>query len=148
MFSSSEKAVSAMTSAIDSLSNVQVKGMSGIAIGALGVAAGMLVSGFAGGPVDQTSASDYAQQEENNKPQAMSVPTMMDNGGFATTSNTGGYIINIRANSNKDMTQTKKVLRQAASASVGGGVNVNMNIKERSERLTERDIESMIAGIF
>ena len=148
MPSNSEKVVSAMAGAIDGISNIKVKGMSGLAVGALGVAAGMLVSGFAGGPIDQTSASDYAQAEES-KPQAVSVPTMMDNGGFATVnSGSSGYIINVRANTNKNLTQTKKVLREAASASVGGGVNVNMNIKERSERFTERDIESMIAGIF
>ena len=147
MPNNSEKAVSAMTGLIDGVSNIKVKGMSGIAVGALGVAAGMLVSGFAGGPIDQTSASDYAQQEES-KPQAMSVPTMMDNGGFATKSGGSGYIINVRANTNKDLTQTKKVLRQAAEASVGGGISVNMNIKEKSERFTERDIESFIAGIF
>lgn len=148
MYSGSERAVSTMSAMADKLTDVQIKGRSGLAVGALSFAAGVLVSGFAGGPIDQTSASDYAQQEENNKPQAMSVPTMMDNGGFATTSNSGGYIINVRANTSKDLTQTKKVLKQAASASVGGGVNVNMNIKERSERFTETDLENMIAGIF
>ena len=145
--SGSEKIAGAVVNTLDNISNVKVKGINGLAVGALGFAAGVLASGFAGGPIDQTSASDYAQ-DNNSKPQAVSVPTMMDQGGFATTSGGSGYIINVRANTNKSVTQTKKVLKEAASASVGGGVSVNMNIKERSERLTERDIESMIAGIF
>lgn len=144
----SSNAASKALSPLEAVANVGLKKSSALAVGALGVGVGMLVSGFAGGPIDQTSASDYAQ-EEQQKPQAMSVPNMMDNGGFAMQNpGSSGYIINVRANSNKDIAQTKKILRQAAQASTGGGVNVNMNIKERSERYNERDIESLIAGIF
>lgn len=116
----------------------------GLALGALSVAAGVLVSGFAGSPVDQSGASELAKQEEVNN-ESSSAPVFLDHGQQVTRSSSRGYIINMKASSSHDVTRTKKALRNAASQSVGGGVNVNMTIRNRE--VSNDDIEQFITGL-
>jgi hypothetical protein len=66
-----------------------------------------------------------------------------------TPNNTGGYIINIKGDTRKGNRQLKRALKQAASASVGGGVNINMNLKTSEEGgYTNKDIENILSNYF
>lgn len=125
------------------------KSMSGkgvLATLAVGIGAGILASGYAGNPLSQINASQEAQDEElRSDSNAIS---FMDQGANVTKSSNRGYIINIKANTNKDLKSTKRALRQAASASVGGGVNVNMTIKDNSQGYRDEDLQQMISGLF
>lgn len=119
----------------------------GLALGALSIGVGILASGFAGSPVSQHGANELAQQEEAQRSNDSNVPTLMDGGATVTQNSSRGYIINVKANSNKDMKQTRKALKSAASASAGGGVNVNMTIKDTRKRFTDDDFEEWVTGL-
>lgn len=116
----------------------------GLALGALTVAAGVLVSGFAGSPVDQSGASELAKQEEANN-SSNAAPVFVDQGSQVTRSSSKGYIINMKATSNRDVRQTKNAFRSAASEAVGGAVNINMTIRNRE--VSNEDIEQWITGL-
>lgn len=116
----------------------------GLALGALTVAAGVLVSGFAGSPVDQSGASELAKQEEDNNSSA-GAPVFLDQGNQVTRSSSKGYIINMKATSNRDSRHTQNAFRSAASEAVGGGVNINMTIRNRE--VSNENIEQWITGL-
>ena len=115
-----------------------------LALGALSVAAGVLAAGYAGSAIGQVNASELAKQEENGN-NSGTAPIFLDQGTQVTRSSSRGYIINMKATSNRDIRQTKKALRAAASESVGGAVNVNMTIKNRE--VSNEDIEQWITGL-
>ena len=74
----------------------------------------------------------------------MSIPDFMDKqGGYVTGNSQQGYIINIKADTKKGRKYMKKMMAQAAEASVGGAVSVNMNLRDVSQNgITDRDIEN------
>lgn len=117
----------------------------GLAMGALSIAAGVLAAGYAGNAMLQAGASELSKQEAvNNNPGGIE-PILLDSGADVTRSSSKGYIINMKATSNKDIRHTKRALRAAASESVGGGINVNMTIRNRE--LSNEDIEKFITGL-
>lgn len=117
----------------------------GLAMGALSIAAGVLAAGYAGNAMLQAGASELSKQEAvNNNPGGIE-PILLDSGADVTRSSSKGYIINMKATSNKDIRHTKRALRAAASESVGGGINVNMTIRNRE--LSNEDIEQFITGL-
>lgn len=117
----------------------------GLAIGALSIATGVLAAGFAGNAISQVGASELAKEEEVNNNPSGAAPMFLDQGADVTRSSSRGYIINMKATSNRDIRQTKKALRAAASESVGGAVNVNMTIRNRE--VSNEDIEQWITGL-
>lgn len=118
----------------------------GLGTAVLGLAAGLLVSGYASGnPLNDKQASQVAGEEQQPK-QTMSIPEFMDKqSGFVTGNSQQGYIINIKADTKKGRKHVQNVMKQAAAASVGGAVSVNMNIKNASSRgITDKDIENYL----
>lgn len=115
----------------------------GLAMAALGVAGMTLVAGYAGGPLPGGGASAREQEESNNQ---STVPMMMDQGEAVVRNSNRGYIINIKANSNQDMKQTKRAMRQAAQAA-SGGVNVNMTVRNKDAMISNNDIEQFLTGL-
>ncbi len=129
--------------ATDVLSNVS---SSGIALGVLGLAAGLMISGYASGNPLKDPKNDNMEnqpQEIKNTP----LPTFFnEQDGYAQNNpQQQGYIINIKADSRRGQRYTKKAMKQAVEASVGGGVNINMNFKSNnSGGFSQSDIENII----
>ena len=129
--------------ASDVLSNVS---SSGIALGVLGLAAGLMISGYASGNPLKDPKNDNMEnqpQEIKNTP----LPTFFnEQGGYVQTNpQQQGYIINIKADSRRGQRYTKKAMKQAVEASVGGSVNINMNFKSNnSGGFSQSDIEDII----
>ena len=129
--------------ASDILGNV---GSSGIAMGVLGLAAGLMISGYASGNPLKDPKNDNMEnqpQEIKNTP----LPTFFnEQDGYAQTNpQQQGYIINIKADSRRGQRYTKKAMKQAVEASVGGSVNINMNFKSNnSGGFSQNDIKNII----
>lgn len=131
-------------------SNVAKSGPGGLGMMALGVAAGLMVGGYAAGnPLNDKSAQQVSE-EQTQPQQTMSIPDFMEKeSGYVTGNSQQGYIINIRADTKKGRKHMQKVMSKAAEATVGGAVSVNMNIKNVSQRgITDSDIENYINRFF
>ena len=118
--------------------------ISGIAIKALGLAAGVMMLGYATGGHSKPQRS-AGNADENNHP---SVPEFF--GGetpseVVAAPQNSGYIINVRANSKKGERHLKRAMREAVNATVGGGVNINMNIRRNNTGgYSNSDIQDVI----
>lgn len=137
-------ASSSVTSGISELAG-SVAHSSGrnLAMGALGVAAGLMISGFAAGnPLNDADPQTVTQS--SSAPQ--SIPQFLDEqGGYVTGDSQRGYIINIKADSKKGRKHMERAMKQAAEASVGGAVSVNMNIRNsKGYNISDKDIEKYI----
>lgn len=129
------------STAMKHIPKINLSGGTGLGMAMLGTAAGLMISGYASGnPLRDKQASEVAQGQSQ---QAMSVPQFMDQGGMVTGNSQGGYIINLQADTKKGRKYMKKMMAQAAEASVGGAVSVNMNLRDVSQNgITDRDIEN------
>lgn len=120
----------------------------GLGMAALGLAGGLMAAGYASGnPLNDKQASQVAGEQQSQEPvQTMSVPEFMDKqGGFVTGNSQQGYIINIKADTRKGRKHMQRIMKQAASASVGGAVSVNMNIRNSNKRgISDSDIENFL----
>lgn len=120
----------------------------GLGMGVLGLAAGLLISGYASG----NPLNDPKNDKMENRPQEinnMSVPDFFDKeGGFATLNqNQKGYVINIKADTRRGQRYSKKAMKQAISASTGGAVNINMNFKSNnSGGYSDKDIDDILTN--
>ena len=135
---------------VDSLESSSFKVGGSLAMGALGLAGGLMAAGYASGnPLNDKQASQVAQ-EGQQPTQTMSIPDFMDKqGGFVTGNSQQGYIINIKADTKKGRKHMQRIMKQAAEASVGGAVSVNMNIRNSEERgITDADIENFLERYF
>lgn len=121
---------------------------SGLGMMVLGFAGGMLASGYAmGNPLNDKPASQVAGENQQQIPvETMSIPDFMDKqGGYVTGNTQQGYIINIKADTKKGRKHMQNIMKQAAQASVGGAVSVNMNIRNIPNRgITDTDIENFL----
>lgn len=120
------------------------KAKNGLGLAMLGFAGGLLATGYStGNPLNDKQASEVAQE---TKRETMSIPEFMDNqGGYVTGNTQQGYIINIKADTKKGRKHMERIMKQAAQASVGGAVSINMNIKNMSNRgITDSDIENFL----
>ena len=120
----------------------------GLTLGALGVAAGLLVSGYASG--NPLNDPDPATIDQKGYEGVQAAPEMMFSSGqgFAPN-NTGGYIINIKGDTRKGNRQLKKALRQATKNAMGPS-NINMSVKttQTSGVYSDRDIENILNNYF
>lgn len=141
---------SALSNIVDSLESSSFKVGGSLAMGALGLAGGLMAAGYASGnPLNDKQASQVAQ-EGQQPTQTMSIPDFMDKqSGFVTGNSQQGYIINIKADTKKGRKHMQRIMKQAAEASVGGAVSVNMNIRNSEERgITDADIENFLERYF
>ena len=141
---------STISNMVDSLGSSSFKLGGSLAMGALGLAGGLMAAGYASGnPLNDKQASQVAQ-EGQQPTQTMSIPDFMDKqGGFVTGNSQQGYIINIKADTKKGRKHMQRIMKQAAEASVGGAVSVNMNIRNSEERgITDADIENFLERYF
>ena len=127
-------------------SNMNGSGMGTLVFSAaLGLGAGLLASGYASGnPLNDANPETVTKE---STPKGMNFgstppPEMVPN-------NTGGYIINIKGDTSKGNRQLKKALKQAAGASVGGAVNINMSLKtSQPGGYSDKDIENILNNYF
>ena len=144
-----------VSEAVETVSNTLTKSLmknpslgKNLAIGALSVAAGLLVSGYASG--NPLNDPDPATIDQKGYEGVQAAPEMMFSSGqgFAPN-NTGGYIINIKGDTRKGNRQLKKALRQATKNATGSG-NINMSVKttQSSGVYSDRDIENILNNYF
>ena len=122
----------------------------GLAMTMLGLAAGLMVGGYASGNPLNDKSAEQVSQEQAPPQETMSIPDFMEKqGGYVTGNSQQGYIINIRADSKKGRKHLEKMMAKAAEATVGGAVSVNMNIRNlNSQGVTDKDIENYINRHF
>lgn len=138
-----------LSEASDELASFISKGptISGIGGMMVGMAAGLMISGYASGnPLKDKPAQQMKEEQQVQAPQnTMTVPQFMDQGGFVTGNTQQGYVINLTADTKKGRKYMQSMLSKAAEASVGGAVSVNMNIRDiKQNGITDRDIENFI----
>lgn len=131
--------------AVSSMSNGK-----GLAMTMLGLAAGLMVGGYAAGNPLNDKSAEQVSQEQAPPQETMSIPDFMEKqGGYVTGNSQQGYIINIRADSKKGRKHLEKMMAKAAEATVGGAVSINMNIRNlNSQGVTDKDIEDYINRHF
>ena len=152
---SAATAKAAIESVIDEYSKISAKAASssgGGAVGkmgmlAIGVAAGLMVGGYASGnPLNDKSAEQVNNESAPPPQTTMSIPDFMEKeSGYVTGNTQQGYIINIRADTKKGRKHLEKIMSKAAEATVGGAVSVNMNIRNIKDKgITDSDVENYI----
>ena len=116
-----------------------------LAMGAVGIAAGIMVAGYVGGrprPADvhaMEEASDYQTPMEGYQ---LADPGMM------MASGQQGYVININARTDKGRQNTIKALEQAIASGSSSNINIAMNISDDYGNINDRQIEEAIMGAF
>jgi hypothetical protein len=140
-----------MAQAAESIRGGLAKGLSGmshsgLAMGALGLAGGLMASGYASGNPLTDANPQTITQDPSQQNNTLSIPQFLDEqGGYVTGNSQRGYIINIKADTRKGRKHMERAMKQAAQASVGGSVSVNMSIKNSDNKaFTDRDIEKYI----
>ena len=119
-----------------------------LGVGVIGLAAGLIASGYASGnPLNNPDPATIAQEGYEG---VQAAPEMMFSSGqgFAPN-NTGGYIINIKGDTKKGNRQLKKALRQATRNTVGPtGVTMNIKTTKSQGAYSEQDIENILNNYF
>lgn len=120
-------------------------GGSGLGRAMTGLAVGLLAAGYASGnPLKDKSAQQVADGQAPPQ-QTMSVPQFMDQGGMVTGNSQQGYVINLQADTKKGRKYMQRMMAQAAQASVGGTVSVNVNLRDVSKNgVSDQDVENYL----
>ncbi|MCI6458894.1 MAG: hypothetical protein MSA56_14620, partial [Clostridium sp.] len=110
-----------------------------LGVAALGVAAGLMVAGYAGGGHQRPT-----KPQDDSQP--VQVQPMLDDDNMDNGMRQQGYIINIKADTNKGARHLKKTLKDVAKASnSNNNVTINMNYKTTSGGgYSNKDIENII----
>ena len=119
-----------------------------LGLGVLGLAAGLIVSGYASG--NPLNDPDPATIDQKGYEGVKAAPEMMFSSGqgFAPN-NTGGYIINIKGNTRKGNRQLKKALKQATRNSIGpGSINMDVKVNQSKGMYSDQDIENILNNYF
>lgn len=113
-----------------------------LGIGAIGLVTGLMIGGFAtGNPLKRPDTSENTPEKIENQ----TVPEFFDEqGGYVTGNSQQGYIINVRADTNKGQKHMKRSMQEAIAATTGGAVSVNMNFRTDVSNYTHKDIEDLI----
>jgi hypothetical protein len=122
----------------------EVKGNK-IAMGAVGIAAGVMMLGYVGGrprPAD-TQAMEEAGNNDYQEPQQQGLmdPGMMP---MPVGGPQQGYVVNINARSNRGKQHAISAIQQAISQGTSSSVNISMNINDNYGNISDRDIQKAI----
>lgn len=116
------------------------KGPSKLAMGALGLAAGVMAIGFVGGrptPAD-TQAMEQAQQAYT----PMDGPLQLADVPQISQGSNRGYVVNINARTDKGRDHAAQAIQQAISSALPSNVNIAMNINNNYGNINNRDVEA------
>lgn len=137
--------------AVEKISNtaMRLSGSSGfkssLAMGVVGLAAGLIAAGYASGnPLND--ANPETVTEEGGRP----APMMFGpDGQKMIPNNSSGYIINIKGDTRKGNRQLKKAIKQATSRSVGNsGIMMELKTTQSRSAYTDEDIENILNNYF
>lgn len=118
---------------------------SGLAMGVVGLAAGLIAAGYASGnPLNDANPETVTAEGERPAPMMFG-----PEGQKMIPNNSSGYIINIKGDTNKGNRQLKKALKQATRNSVGSS-GIQMNVKTTQQRgaYSDQDIENILNNYF
>ena len=119
-----------------------------LGLGVVGLAAGLIASGYASGnPLNDPDPATITQKGYEG---VQAAPEMMFSSGqgFAPN-NTGGYIINIKGDTRKGNRQLKKALKQATRNAVGpGGIRMEVKTSQQKGPYSDNDIENILNNFF
>ena len=116
-----------------------------LAMGAVGIAASVLVAGFVGGR--PRPAETQAMEEATDYQTPMDGYQLADPG-MSASGGQHGYVININARSDKGRENAVQALQQAIASGTSSNINVSMNITDNYGNINDRDIEEAIKGAF
>ena len=137
--------------AVEKISNTAMRLSSGsglrkgLAMGVVGLAAGLIASGYASGnPLNDANPETVTQ--EGGQP----APMMFGpDGQKMIPNNTSGYIINIKGDTKKGNRQLKKALKQATARTTGStGITMNVKTSKTSGAYSDSDIENILNNYF
>ena len=137
--------------AVEKISNTAMRLSSGsglkkgLAMGVVGLAAGLIASGYASGnPLNDANPETVTQ--EGGRP----APMMFGpDGQKMIPNNTSGYIINIKGDTKKGNRQLKKALKQATARTTGStGITMNVKTSQTSGAYSDKDIENILNNYF
>lgn len=120
---------------------------SNLALGALGLAAGVLVAGYVGG---RPRPADIQAMEESEDYQAPMDGNMLIDPSlsFSNMGTKQGYVVNINARTDKGREHAVSAIQQALSAGTSSNINVSMNINDNYGNITDKDIERALADVM
>jgi hypothetical protein len=119
-----------------------------LALGVVGLAAGLIAAGYASGnPLNDPDPATVTQKGFEG---VQAAPDMMFSSGASfANNNTGGYIINIKGDTKHGNRQLKKALKQATRNAVGPtGVTMNIRTSRDQGAYSDRDIENILNNYF
>ena len=120
---------------------------SGLAMGALGIAAGIMAVGFVGGR--PRPADVHAMEEAEDYEAPMNGGTGLADPGLAFNQGSGqGYVVNINAKSDKGRDHAVSALQEALSSGTSSNINVSMNINDNYGNINNRDLEKAMAEVL
>lgn len=111
----------------------------GLAKGALGLAAAIMVTGYIGGNPTVNPAEDDMNEYESLQDDDLSIQSMPEGAGQ-------GYVININAQSDKGQQHVQEAIQKAMQSSMPTDVNIQMNISDRTSNINSRFIDKLLTG--
>ena len=120
------------------LEKVPLTSGSGLGMAVLGVAAGMMVMGYAGGGHSRPAPPQDDTQEQE--------PPVLDNmEGASVGMSQQGYVINVSADTRKGARHLKRTMKDMAKATSNGNISINMNYRTtKGGGYSNKDIENVI----
>lgn len=119
---------------------------SGLAVGALGLAAGIMMAGFIGGNPSK-GATNQAQAEHGNGEDSYGSLQDRDLEISQLPQGSGqGYVININATSNKGQAHVQQAIQKAMQSATPTDINISMNVSDKTSNINSRFIDKLLSG--
>ena len=116
-----------------------------IATGAIGIAAGIMMLGYAGArprPAETQAMEENNEYENNGSLADQGIAPM----GAASSQN--GYVININAKTSQGKENAINAIQQALSSGMNSSINMSYNINDDYGNISDRDIEKAISNLL
>ena len=112
---------------------------------AAGIAGAFMMMGYAGGnPSEPTQQHAQQQQQE----EAYNAETLQDADLVMRQNPQQGYVININAHSNKNKKELQQIVNNSFASSYPTDVNIQMNMRDQSGNINDREIEKILERTF
>lgn len=123
-------------------------GSSGIALGAIGIAAGIMMAGYVGGR--PRPADVHAMEEAQDFQAPMEGHSVLADPGLSFQQGNGmnGYVVNINARTDKSREHAISAIQQAINQGTSSSINVSMNINDNYGNITDRDLERAMTDVL
>lgn len=126
----------------------QSGGGNGLALKAVGLAAGIMLAGYAGGNPSKSAGSEAAEMPQSATQQQLPPQLIDPRIGNITGGPTQGYIINLNARSDNPNMSSQYIGRMIGNAMTNtysnNSINVNLNVKERHNEISSSDLANYL----